>query len=699
MALDSIFSPRSIAVIGATPREGSVARAVVENLRDFPGAVYPVNPKYHEVCGLRAWSSVAAIGKPVDLAIIITPAATVPGIIAECVAAGVPGAVVISAGFRETGASGAGLEQAVLAEAGRGGGLRMIGPNCLGVMVPATGLNATFAAQMGRAGRVAFLSQSGALSTAILDLSLRENVGFSAVVSVGSMLDVGWGDLIRHFGDDPRTESIVIYMESVGDAPSFLEAARAVAARKPIVVIKVGRTAAAAQAAASHTGAMTGSDAVLDAALRQVGVLRVDTIEELFDLAEILSKQPLPRGPRLGIVTNAGGPGALAVDALVGYGGEVAALGADTMALLDALLPPHWSHGNPVDVLGDADADRFSAALKLVAADADVDGLLAVLTPQAMTDPTAVAGKVAALAVGTGKPLLCSWMGGGLVRDGRRLLNAAGLPTHDYPDAAARAFVHMWERRRRLDWLAETNALAAGRAGVPDAPAAASEVIDRAATAGRMLLSESEAKAVLSAWGIPVVETCVADTEDEAVQRADAIGYPVVVKLQSPTISHKSDVGGVKLNLGSADAVRAAWNQIAAAVPAADFGGVSVQRMIPPDGWELILGSTTDSQFGPVLLFGAGGTLVEVMQDRTLALPPLSRDLALRWMEGTRIFRALQGVRGRPPADFEALADTMVRFGDLVLAHRDILEADINPLVASNDGVLALDARLVLQSR
>jgi acetyltransferase len=528
---------------------------------------------------------------------------------------------------------------------------------------------------------------------------MRENVGFSAFVSVGSMIDVGWGDLIRHFGQDAETESIVVYMESVGDAGSFLAAARAVAARKPIVVIKVGRTEAAARAAASHTGAMTGSDAVLDAALRQVGVLRVDTIEELFDLAEILSKQPLPRGPRLAVVTNAGGPGALAVDALASQGGEVATLASTTLTGLDALLPPHWSHGNPVDVLGDADADRFAGALRLVAADPGVDGVLAVVTPQAMTNPTEVAEKTAAAVAGVDKPVLCSWMGGAAVRDGRRLLNTAGLPTHDYPDAAARAFVLMWERRRRLEWLAETNALAANAGDRPAVPAAALERIGRAGAAGRTLLSETEAKSVLQAWGIPVVETRLATTEEEAVQHAEDLGYPVVVKLHSATITHKSDVGGVKLNLATAEAVRVAWREIAEAVAATDFGGVSVQRMVRPGGWELIVGMTTDPQFGPVLLFGAGGTLVEVMQDRALFLPPLTRGIARRWMEGTRIFRALQGVRGRPAVDFDALVDVLIRFGNLVLAHEQIAEADINPLVASADGVVALDARIVLRTR
>ena len=668
---------------------------MMQNLAGFSGTVVPVNPKHAMVCGRPACRSIGEIGHPPDLAVIITPAPTVPGVMAECAAAGVRGAVVISAGFREAGPEGADLERRTL-ESARRGGIRVVGPNCLGIMIPGTGMNATFATALGRPGRVAFLSQSGALATAILDLSLRENVGFSAFVSVGSMMDVGWGDLIHHFGDDPETESIVMYMESVGDASGFLEAARVVAARKPIVVIKVGRTEAAARAAASHTGALTGSDAVLDAALRQVGVLRVDTIEELFDVAELLSKQPLPRGPRLGIVTNAGGPGALAVDALVASGGEVAALQAGTLGELDAVLPAHWSHGNPVDVLGDAPPERMARAASVVSGDPGVDGVLAIVTPQAMTCPAAMASGVIAATAGSGKPLLCSWMGGDSVRDARRALNAAGLPTYDYPDAAARAFVHMWERRRRLEWLAEWPTEAMAAAPGNDRAAEAREVTARAWAAGRPLLTEAESKRVLAAWGIPVVATLAASTEEEAVEMAGRLGFSVAVKLLSSQVAHKSDVGGVKLNLGDAGAVRGAWRAIEKAVQPGQFEGVSVQRMAPPGGWEVIAGATRDPQFGPVLLFGAGGTLVEVMNDRVLALPPLTPSLARRWIAHTRIHRALLGVRGRAPADLEALAGVLVRLGDLMLAHPEIAEIDINPLSASADGVVALDARIVL---
>ncbi|MCW0217211.1 MAG: CoA-binding protein, partial [Prosthecobacter sp.] len=456
MSLESFFRPRSIALIGATDREGSVGRAIWENLYSFGGVVFPVNGRRTEVLGVKAFPNIAALPEVPDLVIVVTPAAAVPQIVEEAGMVGVRAVVVISAGFKEMGEAGTQLEARVL-DAARRHGVRVIGPNCLGLMVPHSSLNATFASSMAEPGRVAFLSQSGALCTAILDWSHEQRVGFSAFVSTGAMADVGWGDLIQYFGDDPYTESIVIYMESVGeDAAAFLVAVRAVAARKPVVVIKVGRTAEASLAAASHTGAMTGSDAVLDAALRQSGVLRVDTIEELFNMAEVLAKQPLPAGPRLAIVTNAGGPGALATDALVQGGGEVAPISAETLSALDAVLPPHWSHHNPVDVLGDADAVRFAQALRIVAQDENVDGVLAILTPQAMTYPTEMAREVALIAGQMGKPLLASWMGAQSVEAGRGVLNAAGIPTYDYPDEAALAFVRMRERSLRLCLLKET---------------------------------------------------------------------------------------------------------------------------------------------------------------------------------------------------------------------------------------------------
>lgn len=701
MSLTSFFQPRSIALVGATERDGSVGRAIWDNLRGFSGPVFPVNSRRAEVCGVKAYPNIAALPEVPEMVIIVTPASTVPQLVEEAGMAGVKAVIVISAGFKETGPQGAKLEAEVLAAAKRHG-VRLIGPNCLGLMNPHAGLNATFASSVAQPGRVAFLSQSGALCTAILDWSHDQHVGFSAFVSTGAMADVGWGDLIRHFGEDPNTSSIVIYMESVGDdAASFLAAARAVAAQKPIVVIKVGRTAEASRVAASHTGAMTGSDAVLDAALRQSGVLRVDTIEELFDMAEVLAKQPLPTGRRLAIVTNAGGPGALATDALVLGQGELAELSAKTMTDLNALLPAHWSHHNPVDVLGDADAARFATALRIVADDTAVDGVLAILTPQAMTHPTNIAQEVTRIAGQINKPLLASWMGAQSVQEGRGILNAAGVPTYDYPDEAALAFVRMREHRLRLIWLSETQSAHADD-DESEALPLVGEMIDAVLKSGRTLMTEQEAKQLLQVAGIPIVETRAAYDEEAAVAAAEALGFPVVVKLLSSSITHKSDCGGVQLNLLNAVAVQQAWRLIQDNVThlhgLAAFEGVTVQRMITQKGIELILGVSTDAQFGPVLLIGAGGTLVEVLQDHALALPPLNHALARRWVEQTRIAKVLHGVRGQPAVDLAALDDTLVKFARLVQHERRIVELDINPLLAMPDGIIALDARVVVRA-
>ncbi len=699
--LDPIFLPRSVAVVGATEREGSVGRTVLWNLISHPfgGTVYPVNPKRHQVLGIRAYERLSALPEPVDLAIIAIPAAGVPAVIQECVEAGVRGAIVLSAGFKEIGPEGLELEKAIQ-EAARGK-LRLIGPNCLGIQNPHTGLNATFAAQMARPGNVGFISQSGALCTSILDWSLRENVGFSAFISLGSMLDVGWGDLIDYLGQDPHTHSIVLYMESVGDARSFLSAAREVALSKPIIVIKAGRTQAAAQAAASHTGSLTGSDAVLDAAFRRCGVLRVDHIEDLFDMAEVLAKQPRPQGPHLSILTNAGGPGVLATDALIRAGGSLAQLSPSTLEQLNPILPPHWSHGNPIDVLGDAGPERFAQALEIVLRDPASQGCLVILTPQAMTDPTATAAKVVETwrRSGSRQPILASWMGGDLVDAGEQILNQAGIPTYRYPDQAARVFSYLWRFSDNLKALYETPTL-------PPATAVERErvqpILSQARRRGRTLLTEVESKEILAAYGIPVVPTRVAESPEAAVEAAEQMGYPVVLKLYSHTLTHKTEVGGVQLNLPDAEAVRRAYRQIQTNVAekagSQHFQGVTVQPMIRTDGYELILGSSEDPQFGPVLLFGSGGQLVEVFQDRAIGLPPLNTTLARRLMENTLIYKALRGVRGRRAVDLEALEQLLVRFSQLVAEQREIKEIDINPLLASGEGLVALDARVILRS-
>ncbi len=709
-SLRAIFAPKSVAVIGATEKEGHVGRTVLWNMisNPFGGTVYPINKKHQQVLGIRAYSRIGEIPEPIDLALIVTPAATVPGIVGECVAAGVKSAVIISAGFKEAGAVGAELERQIVAQAR--GKMRLIGPNCLGVMRPVSHLNATFASAMARPGSVGFISQSGALLTAVLDWSFRENVGFSACVSVGSMLDVGWGDLITYFGDDPHTHSIVIYMESIGDARSFISAAREVALAKPIIVIKAGRTAAAAKAAASHTGALAGSDAVLDAAFRRCGVLRVNSISDLFYMAEVLAKQPRPSGPRLSIVTNAGGPGVLATDTLIALGGELAELSPQTLEALNQVLPAHWSHGNPIDILGDADPERYARVLEIATKDPNSDGLLAVLTPQAMTDPSETAKRLTAFSTTRGKPILASWMGGKDVVAGEAILNQANIPTFGYPDTATRIFYLMWRYAYNLRGLYETPTLVESAERAPER-AQATEFIARTRKSGRTLLTEFESKQLLAAYGIPTVQTRLAGSEDEAVACAEAIGYPVVLKLNSHTITHKTDVGGVQLNLADADGVRRAYRAIEAGARAAQvplprgarhFLGVTVQPMVKLEGYELILGSSIDAQFGPVLLFGAGGQLVEVFGDRALSLPPLNTTLARRMMEQTTIIKALRGVRGRAPVDLAALERLLVQFSQLVVEQRWIKEIDINPLLAAPagaqnaEGLLALDARIVL---
>jgi acetyltransferase len=696
--LDAIFRPETVAVIGATERPGSVGRTIMWNLVSSPfgGTVFPVNSRRPNVLGVKAYPSVSEVPARVDLAVIVAPAPAVPGIIGECVEAGVGGAIIISAGFRETGPEGVELERRVLEEAGRGR-MRIVGPNCLGVMKPPTGFNATFAGTIARPGNVALLSQSGALLTAILDQSLMENVGFSALVSVGSMMDVSWGDLIYYLGDDPQTKSIVIYMESVGDARSFLSAAREVAMTKPIIAIKAGRTEAAGKAAASHTGSLTGSDEVLDAAFSRSGVLRVDEISELFGMAEVLGKQPRPKGPRLTILTNAGGPAVLATDALIGNGGELAEVSSETMSALNDLLPVPWSHGNPVDVLGDADPERYAKTLQTAAGDPQSDGLLVILTPQDMTDPTATAERLAPYAQSTRKPVLASWMGGPAVAAGDSVLNGSGIPTFDYPDAAARAFTNMWKYTYNLRGIYETPEPAEDESADRES---VEEIIGRVRDSGRTILTEFEAKGVLAAYGIPTVQTEVARSPGEAVELADRFGYPVVLKLDSETVTHKTDVGGVRLNLHDADEVRRAYEEMESSIQEnygpEHFGGAAVQRMVSLDGYELIVGSSLDPQFGPVLLFGSGGSLVEVYGDRALALPPLTTTLARRMMERTRVFEALGGVRGRAPVDVGSLEKLLVRFSQLIVEQPWIKELDINPLLASPERLIALDARVVL---
>ncbi|MBI3762156.1 MAG: bifunctional acetate--CoA ligase family protein/GNAT family N-acetyltransferase [Chloroflexi bacterium] len=700
--LDPIFAPRSVAVIGASEEAGGAGRTVLLNLISSPfgGTVFPVNSERHSVLGVKAYPNIAAVPDPVDMAVVVTPASTVPGIMRECAEAGVRGAIVLSGGFKECGEVGAELERQVVEAAGRGR-IRLIGPNCIGVMRPTIGLNAAFVSAMPRAGDVAFISQSGALGAAVLDWSLRENIGFSAFISIGSMAEVDWGDLIYYFGYDGRTHSILIHMETIGDARSFLSAAREVALTKPIIVMKAGRAEAAGRAAASHTGSLTGSDDVLDAAFRRCGVLRVNSLSDLFYMAEVLAKQPRPKGPRLAVVTNSGGAGVIATDALIAGGGALAELSPQTVEALNEILPPHWSRRNPIDILGDAEAERYAKVVEIAANDPNSDGLLTILTPQAMTDPARTAERLQPFAKIRGKPMLASWMGGAGVESGAAILNRADIPTFPYPDMAAHMFNTMWRYSYNLHSIYETPSLPADfDNGAPDR-AQAREIVEGARRQGRTILAEADSKRILTAYGIPVTEARVAADEETAVRLAEEIGYPVVLKIHSETIAHKSDVGGVRLDLCDAQAVRGAYRAIVSAVRERvgdGESGVTVQPMIRGDGWELIVGSSIDPQFGPVLLFGLGGRNVEVFRDRVLALPPLNTTLARRMMEQTRVYQAMQADHGGKAVNVGALEDLMVRFSQLVVEQRWIKEIDVNPLLVSPEQLIALDARIILHA-
>jgi acetyltransferase len=703
-ALDAFFRPKTVAVIGAKDTPNSVGRTILVNLTTggFTGKVLPVNPNRKEVLGIPCIPSVTESPDPIDLAVIVVPAAHVLEVMQTCVQAHVKAVIVIAAGFKESGPEGLRLEIAV-ADAARGGGIRMMGPNCLGLMNPSCGLNASFGKGMPKTGSIAFISQSGALCAAVLDRSLSDGIGFSAFVSIGSMADVGWSDLIEYFGEDPSTKGILMYMETVGDPRGFLSAASAVAAEKPIIVIKPGRSSEAAKAAASHTGALVGSDKVFDAACERAGVLRVDTVSELFDIAEVLSFQPKPAGPRLAIITNAGGPAVLATDAVVAHGAEMAKLRPKTIEHLSTFLPPAWSHSNPVDVLGDADPQRYEKAVEDVSKDTEVDGMLVILTPQDMTDPTKTAESLRRFAVPSQKTFLSSWMGGNSVLEGRGILSKSGIPCFEYPDDAAWSFATMWKHVKTMNAYC---AVAPRWRPCPSQEetkrrvAKAKEMIVKAAAEKRAFLSERESKQLLKSYGVPVVEAFLARSGDEAVEIAERIGFPVVLKVESPTITHKSDVGGVFLRLVSKVAVREAFSSIKNNVidryGKEAFFGVTVQKMVEAKGIELIVGSSIDPQFGPVILFGAGGIYVEAFRDEALGFPPLNALLARKMIERTKISRALANSRGGGKVPLEPIEDLLISLSELVLEVPEVAECDLNPILASPTGVLCLDARVVL---
>jgi acetyltransferase len=667
----------------------------------FPGKVIPVNPKRTEVLGLPCFPTVADVKEPIDLAVIVVPAPHVLEVMKTCVQAHVKAVIVIAAGFKESGSGGLELENAVV-EVARSGGVRMIGPNCLGIMNPSYGLNASFGKGMPHVGSIAFISQSGAMCAAVLDRSLSDGIGFSAFVSIGSMADVGWSDLIEYFGQDPKTRGILMYMETVGNPRGFLTAARSVAEYKPIIVIKPGRTAEAAKAAASHTGALVGSDSVFDAACERSGVVRVDTVSELFDIAEVLSFQPNPSGPRLAIVTNAGGPAVLATDAVMRHGAQMAKLNQTTLDHLSSFLPPAWSHSNPVDILGDADPQRYEKAVETVVEDNEVDGVLVILTPQDMTDPTKTAEELQRFAVPAEKPLIASWMGGKSVEKGKEIFASVGIPCFEYPDDAAWSLATMWKHANMMKtfWIPPRFRQCPSQAVVKERMAKAHEVIHTAVLENRLLLTERESKQILQMYGIPTVEPILAKTEADAAAIAERLGFPVVLKVESPSITHKSDVGGVLLRLMTKEAVREGFLSIQRTVVEGygkeAFLGVTVQKMVEQKGIELIVGSSIDPQFGPVLLFGAGGIYVEAFHDEALGLPPLNAQLARRMIEKTKISRALQHTRGSGTIPLEPIEDLLISLSELVLEVPQIAECDMNPIIATSSGPVCLDARIVL---
>lgn len=686
--LHSFFAPNSVAVVGASERAGAVGFTVFQNLRSggFLGPVWPVNSKRMEVQGERAYPSLKALPSTPELVVVCTPAATVLNVVREAGELGCRAVLVISAGFREAGADGQKLEAELRPVVRQFDGLRVIGPNCLGVIAPHAALNASFAASMPARGHVAFVSQSGALCTSVLDWAQEQGLGFSCFVSVGNMLDVGFDDLIDYLAADPHTQALMLYVESITEARDFLPAARAFTRRKPIVAYKAGRFAQSAQAAASHTGALAGVDAVYDAALARAGIERVFEMEDLFDGAELLARQPQPPGNRLAIITNAGGPGVMATDALLAANGTLAELSAETIEKLNSVLPTYWSHHNPIDVLGDAPADRYAAAVEVVLADSQVDAVLVLLTPQAMTDATETARQIVAARQRSApsKPMLTSWMGGPSVRDARALFHDANIPTYSTPEQAVRAVQHLvsFAERRRL--LTETPhdvpiSGSVDRALVQQLMArpsnATNSASEEASPTERWLLSEPNSKALLAAYGIPVVTPLPASSVDHAVILAQQFGYPVVLKLLSPDITHKTDVGGAQLNLKTDAEVRAAYDLILNSArehaPQARLEGVSVQPMVTTSrGFELIVGTKRDPVFGPVILVGRGGITAEVDRDHALELPPLNERLARRMLESLRAWPLLQGYRGRPGANVERLIElwseeipAILRFG------------------------------------
>jgi acetyltransferase len=699
--LAPLFEPRSVALVGASDRPDKVGGRVLENLRSggYAGALFAVNPKYANVRGVPCVPGVENLPQPVDLAVIATPAATVPEIVAQCGAKGIPAAVVISAGFSETGPEGARLEGELL-RAARRGHVRVMGPNCIGLMRLPLGLNATFARGHGLPGSLALVSQSGAVCTAMLDWATSNAVGFSSVISLGGSSDLDFGEVVDYLAVDDRTEHILLYIEGVRDGRGLVSSLRAAARVKPVILMKVGRHPAGSRAAVSHTGAIVGKDDVFDAVVRRTGAVRVRAMQDLVGAAQALAAHVHPSGERLAVVTNGGGPGVMAADRAADLGIELATLSPATIEAMHAVLPANWSHGNPVDLIGDAGPERYRAAVAACLDDPGIDGIVAVLTPQAMTDAEGAARAVAEAAQGASKPVIAAWMGEASVEVARAQLRKAGLPVFRGPETAVETFAHLAQFYRNQRALLEAPGPLAHTE--PPDTGAAGAIVAKALGEGRRELTGPESKALLEAYRIPIARAVTAATAQEAARAAQSIGFPVVMKIDSPDVTHKSDVGGVRLALADADAVRAAFEDIVATVkarrPGARITGVTVETMVArPHGRELMVGVLRDSIFGPAIAFGAGGIAVEVLRDRVIGLPPLNRLLVENMIHGTRVGKMLGEFRNLPAVDREALVAVLLRVSEMACALPELEELDVNPLIADESGAVAVDARVVLR--
>ena len=697
--LTPLFEPKSVGVIGASERETAIGGGLIRNMLDagFKGKIFAINPKHDKVHGVTCYKSVEDVPHRLDLVVIATAAQKVPAIIDGCGRAGVKAAIVLSAGFSETGPRGAALERSVM-DAARRHKIRLLGPNCLGIMRPDLGLNATFAHGRALPGSIGLISQSGALCTAILDWARPNNVGFSAVVSLGSSRDVDFGEALEYMISDPRTESIFLYVEGLRDARRFMSALRGAARVKPVLLIKVGRHPEASKAVLSHTGALVGDDAVFDAAIRRAGVIRLYNMGQLFASANALFSHFRPRGNRLAIITNGGGPGVMAADRALDLGIPLAQLSEQTMAKLNDCLPATWSHGNPIDILGDADVDRYRGAIKAVLEGPNVDGVLVMLTPQAMTRPVEVAKALIEEERSADKPVVTCFMGEEQVGEARKLFEAAGIPTFRTPEPAVELFSHISAYYRNQKLLAQTPASLSENN--PPSIESARLVIETALNERRKVLNEMESKAILAAFRIPIAQTVVARSATEAMVLAEEIGLPVVMKIDSLDITHKSDVGGVRLNLTSLAAVRTAYQEILEGVrrthPNASINGIAIEPMvIKRNGRELMVGVRRDPVFGPIITFGEGGTRVEVQKDRAIALPPLNSYLARDLIRSTRVSSYLDEFRNMPPINMEALEMVLLRVSEMVCELPWLKELDINPLIVDENGAVAVDARIV----